>query len=104
MIIDGATNTVVATVKGNMSSADVAINPLTNRAFAGYVFYTTQNINLNDNSSTNIGTITEIGEAFVNPNNNLFYLGRSSAIADLIFFNQSDNLGSVTGEPHDFGR
>ena len=104
IIINGATNTVAAVVKGNMAAEDVAINPATQRAYVGYVFFTTQSINLNDNSFTNIGTAAEISEGIVNPNNNSFYLGRTSRIADLIFFNQNDSLGSITGEPHDFGR
>ena len=103
-IVDGATNTIVATTEGNLSSTDVAINPNTHRAFVGHTFYTTQAINLNNNSFTNIGTVSEIGEGIVNQNNNSFYMPFTSSTSGVRFLNQNDNLGSVTGTPHNLGR
>ena len=103
-IIDGATNTVAATTQGNTTSVDVAINPITHRAYVGYVFYTTQAINLNDNSYTNIETTFELGELIVNPNNNSVYLPRNGAVSDIGFLNSNDVTGTVSGTPHNFGR
>ena len=103
-IINGATNTVAATTQGNFSSADVAINPITHRAYIAYVFCTTQAINLNDNSYTNIETTLELGEPIINPNNNFVYLPRNGAVSDIGFLNPNDVIGAVSGTPHGLGR
>lgn len=103
-IVDGATNTIAATTFANMTSQDVAVNPVTHRAYIAYVFYTTQAINLNDNSYINIGTASEIGESIINPNNNFFYFPRNQSANDIAFLNTNDTIGLVTGVPHGFGR
>jgi hypothetical protein len=103
-IVDGTTNTIAATTFGNMTSADLVVNPVTRRAYIAYVFYGTQAINLNDNSYTYIETTVELGETIVNRNNNFFYFPRNRTVNDISFLNTNDNIGSVTGLPHGFGR
>lgn len=103
-ILDGNSNTVVATVKGNMRSADVSINPTTAQAFIGYLFYTIQSVNLITNRVAALGTVMELNEGLVNPNNNSFYFGVSSNESFLGFLDQNEVLGTVGGSPHGFGR
>jgi YVTN family beta-propeller protein len=103
-IVDGTSNAIVAVPKGNLSAADVALNPITHRAFVGYVFYTMQNINLANNSFSNVTTTSEIGDGLVNPTNNYFYFPRAEATTNVGYFDADDNLGTVGGFPHQFGR
>ncbi len=103
-IIDGATNSITATTQGNLNSLDVAINPNTHRAFIGCSLYTTQAINLNDNSVVNIATSSEIADGVVNPANDSFYIGYSSAGSGIAKLDQNDNLGFLVGVPHSLGR
>ena len=103
-IIDGASNTVVGVTYGNLNSVDVAIHSSANRAFVGHTFYTTQIIDLVDNSFSNIETVGEVGTGVANPSNGSLYFGYSGSVSGIRFLDQNDNLGFVAGSPHGFGR
>ncbi|MCY7345448.1 MAG: FG-GAP-like repeat-containing protein [Pyrinomonadaceae bacterium] len=103
-IINGATNAIETTTTAGLSSSDVAVNPNTHRAFVAYQLFTLQTINLNDNSFVNTALAAEVSEGVVNPNNDSFYFGRNRANADLAFLDAGDNLGTISGLPHNLGR
>jgi len=104
-IIDGATNSVITTIPSTQIPSDVALDPVTHRAYVANQLSFVQKIDVSSAMlSATIVTGAETGIGVVNPNNHLFYIGRTVVTADVQFFNQSGASGTVTGFPHGNGR
>jgi YVTN family beta-propeller protein len=104
-VIDGATNTVVNSIRSPQLTSDVALNPLTHKAYAASQQNIVQVIDVGGASlSATAVTAADAGTGVVNPATHLYYTGRTVAATDVTIFNQGGAAGVVTGLPHGSGR
>ena len=104
-IIDGFTNTAMAVIPSTQQPADIVLNPRTHRAYVANQLNFVQEINVSSASlEATILTAAEAGIGVINPNNHLFYVGRTIGNADVPFFDRYGSGGVVAGLPHGAGR
>lgn len=104
-IIDGATNTVIATIGSTQIPSDAALDPATHRVFVANQENFVQEIDIGGASLTaTIVTAAEVGQGVVNPNNHLFYVPRTVATTDVQQFDKCGGSATVAGLPHGSGR
>ena len=104
-IVDGASNAVIATIPSTQSPSDVAIDPVSHRAYVANQLNFVQEIDVSGATLTaTILTAAEAGLGVVNPVNHLFYTTRTVDTTDLPIFNKCGLAGVVTGQPHNSGR
>jgi YVTN family beta-propeller protein len=104
-IIDGSTNTVVATLPSTQIPSDIALNPLTHQAFTANQLNFVRVIDVPTASATaTILTGVELGLGLVNPNNNRYYFPVTTDVSDVRLSDKNGTADFVTGLPTVSGR
>lgn len=104
-IIDGTSNTISATIPGQISPSDISLNPTTHRIFVANQIFNIQNISLSKGMIVAIiPTGADAGTGVISPVNNFYYSARAAATTDVPFFNTNGIAGTVSGLPHNYGR
>ena len=103
-IIDGATNTIVASIPARDWCNDATLDRVSHRAYTATRFFVAQKIDV-ANASLIGTTLTgaEAGFGVVNPNNHLFYTPRIVQHTDILSIDPNGTTGAITGLPHGNG-
>jgi YVTN family beta-propeller protein len=103
-IIDGATNTVIASIPAHDWCFDTALNRLTHRAYTAARLFVMQKIDVAAGSLEAI-TVTgsEAGFGVVNPNNHLLYASPAAQTSGIVSVDQNGAPGAITGLHHGNG-
>jgi YVTN family beta-propeller protein len=104
-IIDGASNTIIATIDSTQIPSDVALDPATHRAYIANQMFLVQEVNLAGSAlEATIVTGGEASPGVINTSSHLYYLGRTVAATDVQRFDKCGASATVAGQPHGNGR